>query len=129
MNKQKCPVCKTEFRGRIDKIYCSLKCKSINQYESRREKEKFYFQVDAQLKTNRKLLKKYNKTGKTILRREVLLIDGFNSNYFTHYWKNDKGDVYFFCYDYGFLNLKEGDKKKYIIVEWQDYMRNNKNGS
>jgi hypothetical protein len=51
---------------------------------------------------------------------------GFNPNYFTHYWRNDKSQVYFFCYDYGFLKLEENHaneiKKKYLIVQWQPYM-------
>ena len=96
------------------------------QYEKVREQDQFYFQVDAQLKTNRKLLKQFNKTGKTTLRREVLHQLGFNPNYFTHYWRNDKNQVYFFCYDYGFLKLEENHaneiKKKYLIVQWQSYM-------
>ena len=57
-NKKKCPVCESEIRGRSDKLFCSIKCKSVNQYEIRQESEKFYLSVDRQLKTNRKLLKK-----------------------------------------------------------------------
>jgi len=32
----------------------------------------------------------------------VLIDQGFNPKFFTHYWKNNKGDVYLFCYEYGF---------------------------
>ena len=48
--------------------------------------------------------------------------EGFNPKFFTHYWKNKKGQVYLFCYDYGFLDLKDSGKAKYLIVEWQKYM-------
>ena len=126
MKKRKCPVCGEIMQGRKDKVYCSLKCKSTFHYEKAREQEQFYFEVDAQLKTNRKILKQFNKTGKTTLRREVLHKLGFNPNYFTHYWKSKNGDVYLFVYDYGFLKLEEkhGDevKNKYLIVQWQAYM-------
>lgn len=127
MGERKCPVCEASVKGREDKVFCSINCKSIYQYEKRKKYETFYFEVDRQLKTNRKLLKKYNRAGMTSLRREILDEEGFNPKFFTHYWKNKKGDVYLFCYDYGFLKINEvfnGVKKsKYLIVEYQDYMR------
>ena len=123
--KRKCPVCEAPIRGRLDKVYCSPNCKSAQQYEDRKRVEQTYFAIDRQLKQNRKILKKYNQTGMTTLRREVLHQEGFNPKYFTHYWKNKKGDVYLFTYEFGVLKLKDeaSDKKKYLIVEWQaDYM-------
>jgi len=119
---KKCPVCKTPIMGRKDKIFCSIKCRSIAQYEKRLSSDAFYLQVDQQLKINRKILKKYNKSGFTTLRKEKLLEEGFNPHYFTHYWKNNKGEAYLFCYDYGFLNLKDNKNEKYLIVQWQPYM-------
>src|SRR5690606_4810293 len=119
---KKCPVCKSEVRGRKDKIYCSESCKSSNQYEKRTENESFFMQVDKPLKTNRIILKRFCPTGYTILRRELLHQEGFNPKYFTHYWKNKEGQVYLFCFDYGFLKIGQGDKKKYLLVQWQPYM-------
>lgn len=124
---KRCPVCKTEVKGRADKIYCSQTCKSSHQYESRTMKESFFLQVDRQLKTNRKILKRYNQTGYTTLRKKVLLELGFNPRYFTHYWKNQKGQVYLFCYDFGFLEIEQQGKKKYLLVEWQHYMEDSSN--
>lgn len=128
MNSPKlCPVCEAPIRGRIDKIYCSIACKSMAQYEQRQEKETVFLRVDKQLKTNRKILKKYNRSGKTIIRRTKIHQEGFDPKYFTHYWKNKNGDVYFFCYDFGFLKIQENQanilKNKYLIVEWQKYMQ------
>jgi predicted nucleic acid-binding Zn ribbon protein len=123
MEKRLCPVCQDEIKGRQDKKFCSPNCKSSHQYEKRREEEDFFFEVEAQLKTNRKLLKRYNLRGKTILRREELLQEGFNPNFFTHYWKTTKGEVYLFVYDFGFLAITDQQKKKYLIVKWQDYMK------
>ena len=51
-----------------------------------------------------------------------ILKEGFNPKYFTHYWKNQKGDVYLFCYEFGFLEKQENRKSKYVLVQWQDYM-------
>ncbi len=74
------------------------------------------------LKTNRRILKKHNKSGYTTLQKSLLLAEGFNPRYFTHYWKTKKGEVYLFCYDYGFLSLEKEGKSKYLIVQWQAYM-------
>jgi predicted nucleic acid-binding Zn ribbon protein len=120
--KKKCIICQTPFQGRTDKIYCSIECKRAADYEKRRTDEALFFQIDKQLKTNRKILKKYNRVGMTSLRQEVLHKEGFNPNYFTNYWKNPKGDIYLFVYDFGFLKLKDNNKEKYLIVQWQEYM-------
>ena len=78
--------------------------------------------VDKQLKTNRRVLKSYNKAGKSTVKREKLIEEGFDPNYFTHYWKNNKGQVYLFCYEFGFLAIHENDRPKYLLVKWQSYM-------
>lgn len=122
MNQKECPICNSIVKGRTDKIFCSIKCKSIDQYEKRRDTEAFYFKVEKQLRINRKILKRHNKSGFTTLRKSRLIQEGFNPKFFTHYWKNKKGDVYLFAYEYGFLNKKEKGIDKYILVTWQDYM-------
>lgn len=122
MGKKECPVCGNAVQGRSDKRFFSTTCKSVDQYERRQREEGFFLFVDRQLKTNRKILKLYNRTGYTTLRRSVLESEGFNPRYFTHYWKNRKGDVYLFCYDFGFLSVNRDGVEKYVVVKWQDYM-------
>lgn len=120
---RKCIECGEKIEGRIDKIYCSPYCKSNHHYKRNIEKIKgLYGVIDKQLKLNRRLLSHYNKAGKAVVRKTELLKVGFNPKYFTHYWKNQKGDVYLFCYEYGFLEIKENTKSKYVLVQWQDYM-------
>lgn len=123
---KKCLNCGEKVTGRADKLFCSSNCKSAYHSEIRQQTEKKYFEVDKQLKTNRKVLKKYNRHGMSTVRREILHKAGFNPNYFTHYWKNKKGQVYWFTYDFGILKLEDNKgpitKLKYLIVEWQEYM-------
>lgn len=120
-----CLNCKNVIEGRSDKKYCDLHCKSSFQYKQKRLNESsFYQKVDKQLKSNRKILKYFNKSGKTTVRYEILKEKGFDLNYFTHYWKNKRGDVYLFVYEYGFLKIKENDKVKCVLIIWQDYMNN-----
>jgi hypothetical protein len=61
--------------------------------------------------------------GKSMLRKNVLEEEGFDPNFFTHFWKNSKGEVYLFCYEFGFMALKDNNKDKYLLVMWQNYMK------
>ena len=120
---KKCIECGEKIEGRIDKIYCTPYCKSNHHYKRNIEKEKgLYGIIDQQLKLNRRLLSHFNRAGKAVVRKNELIKTGFNPKYFTHYWKNQKGDVYLFCYEFGFLEKKENGKPKYVLVQWQDYM-------
>ena len=121
--KKHCLNCKEVFEGRKDRKFCSDYCKSNFHYElNKGKKDLFFLKVNKQLKLNRRLLRTFNKSGKATVRVERLLSLGFNPNFFTHYWKNKKGDVYLFVYEYGFLKRNENNKLKYILVKWQDYM-------
>ena len=118
-----CLSCGTELMGRSDKKFCDPYCKSSYHYRKAiNEEPRFYNRVDNQLKLNRRLLKNYNKAGKATFRSEQLLREGFDPNFFTHFWKNNKGDVYLFVYEYGFLKTVEHLVEKYVLVTWQDYM-------
>lgn len=118
-----CKSCGKELEGRSDKKFCDPYCKSSYHYQRGiTESPRFYNKVDNQLKLNRRLLKNYNKAGKVTIRAEQLKSDGFDPNFFTHYWKNTKGDVYLFVYEYGFLKRMEHGIEKYILIKWQGYM-------
>ncbi len=123
MKQKLCMQCSKVLEGRSDKKFCDAHCKSSYQYQkSKTEAPRFYNKVDNQLKLNRKILKQYNKAGKVTVRTAFLQKDGFNSNFFTHFWKNSKKDVYLFVYEFGFLKRKENNVEKYILIKWQDYM-------
>ncbi len=40
--------------------------------------------------------------------KQKMLEKGFQFKYFTHTYTNKKGNIYYFCYEYGYL-LLEGD--------------------
>ena len=118
-----CLNCSKELTGRTDKLFCDTYCKSSFHYKKKQgEKKSLFESIDKQLKTNRRLLKLFNKAGKAVVRKEELIAEGFNPKYLTHYWKNAKGEVYLFCYEFGFLEKQENNKSKYVLVKWQDYM-------
>lgn len=113
-----CPVCSSTVKGRSDKVYCSTNCQKVDYHDKIKKSNYLFYKIDRQIKLNRKLLKKHNRNGKTILRREVLHKLGFNPDYFTHFRKNSKGQIYYYCFEFGFLKLKEHNKDKYLIVNF-----------
>ncbi|OUR91201.1 hypothetical protein A9Q87_10985 [Flavobacteriales bacterium 34_180_T64] len=118
-----CLSCSKILDGRSDKKFCDPYCKSSYHYKKAKEEEpRFYNKVDNQLKRNRRILKSYNKSGKATVRSETILELGFDPKFFTHFWKNNKGDVYLFVYEYGFLKRMEHNIEKYILIKWQSYM-------
>ena len=119
-----CLSCNNKVEGRVDKLFCSPYCKSSYHYIKNRNKKMTRFNlIDVQLKRNRSILKHFHKTGKTTILKSELIDKGFNPNYFTNYWKNNNNEVYLFCYEYGFLSLDSLGKNKYLIIDWQDYMK------
>ncbi|ALM06429.1 hypothetical protein SB49_00330 [Sediminicola sp. YIK13] len=123
-NVRRCKSCQKELTGRKDKRYCDVYCKSAHQYQVTKTTGGTLFrQIDSQLKKNRSILKGYNKSGMAKVRSEVLLKEGFDPNFFTHYWKNKKGDVYLFVYEYGFLKRNDRGRDKYVLVLLQEYMK------
>ena len=124
MKAQKiCLDCKKELSGRADKKFCDVYCKSAYHYKLRQQTPNFYIRVDQQLKKNRKILKYSHKSGKGTVRVQTLMKQGFSPDFFTHYWKNNNGDVYLFVYEFGFLKKIKNGEQKYILVTWQPYMK------
>jgi len=119
-----CLCCDKELFGRADKKFCNSYCKSSFHFQKNKEKESSFFtEVDKQLKLNRRVLKEFNKAGKSTVRKEVLIKEGFNPKFFTHYWQTrDKQRTYLFCYEYGFIATTDNNKSKFVLVKWQKYM-------
>lgn len=117
-----CTYCEKPIIGRSDKLFCDVHCKSAYQYQHRKVNESHYFTIDKQLKKNRTILKFFNKAGKAYVPKNEMIERGFDPKYFTHYWKNQKGQVYLFCYEFGYLEISDKGKSKFLLVQWQEYM-------
>jgi len=126
-NASTCMHCGKPLSGRRDKKFCDHFCKSAYHYRQMQDGQPEIFTfIDRQLKTNRKILKEFNRAGKSTVRTEKLHEKGFNPKVFTHFWKNRNGEAYLFVYEYGFMKrteMKAGKKiSKYVLITWQDYM-------
>jgi len=99
------------LNGRIDKVFCSDSCRI--DYNNRIKMEKrvalpdFVKNIQKSITENYKILHKLKTSGATIISEEKLIKMGFDFNYITSYHTTKKGDIYRFCFDHGYLKIKE----------------------
>ncbi len=105
MNK-KCLACGEALVGRTDKKFCDDQCRNAYNSKIRRENEQNILQINKILRYNRKILKQFNPEGKTTIRREYLEKLNFDFRYHTHTFTTKANNLYKFCYEYGYLELK-----------------------
>ncbi len=105
--KKPCKICKKEFAGRSDKIFCSLGCK--NEYNSRLRKatQTEAKKIDDILHRNRSILLEIMGKYKTQIKIDRILLDKkkFNFNYMTGYYINKEGKVYHHIYDFSYMTF------------------------
>ena len=117
----KCLECNETLKGREGQKYCSEYCKSSYHYKKNKLKESStHVKIDKNLKLNRSILKKYNISGQLQVKTELLLAEGFDFRHSTHTWTAKNGNLYHFCYEFGYRDLQDG---KYTLIMWQDYMK------
>lgn len=117
--KRTCPVCGDSFRGRRDKKFCSDQCRATFNNSRKKETEGYVNEINRILRKNRSILKSINPQGKSTVREDYLRLQGFNFRYFTTFYQTESRLTYFFCYEYGYLQIEGG---KVLIINWQNYM-------
>lgn len=106
LKKRKCPECGDDFQGRADKRFCSDQCRNTHNNRNNSDITNQVRNINRILKKNRRILEGLISGGKVKTNRNKLNELGFNFNYFTSILKTQKGTVYYFCYEYGYLSLE-----------------------
>jgi hypothetical protein len=104
-----CLSCTKTLHGRTDKKFCNDYCRNNYNNGLKLGSNTIVRNINNALLKNRRILENTlgeEEMGKTT--RERLLQQGFLFKYSTHTYTNKKGNVYHFCYEYGYLAL-EGD--------------------
>lgn len=118
-SEKKCLECGEKIIGRTDKKFCSDQCRNTYNNRLNSDASNTVRNINNILRKNRRILKELNKqSGKTMVKKEILLTNGFNLTYHTHTYTTKKGDTYQFCYEQGYLYLE--DKELYLLVENKD---------
>jgi len=107
----KCKVCKKEIFGRVDKLFCSNKCKNYYHVELRKVTNIAVKKINIILHRNRSILLELlgkNKRQIKISRME-LEYKKFSFKYVTHYYKNSKGKYYNYVYDFAWMEFSDDE--------------------
>lgn len=109
-----CLDCNALLKGRADKKFCDDQCRNNYNNRLKTEDSAYLKKVNRILAKNRSLLKQHNPMGKTKIKKTVLAKLGYNFDYHTHYYTTQTGNVYIFCYEYGYLLL---DNDEVLLVK------------
>lgn len=109
-----CLECGEQLRGRADKKFCNDHCR--NAYNNKRNKDSnnLVRTVNNRLRKNYRILQALNPEGKTKATRSKMLEKGFDFEHITHIYTTQKGSIYYFVYDMGYLPL---DNDYYMLVK------------
>jgi hypothetical protein len=110
-----CLECNKLLKGRIDKKFCDDYCRNAYNNKSKIEESVYVRKINQVLRRNRRILEELlGNEGMSKQSKASLINKGFQFHFHTHQYANKKGNIYYFCYEYGFLPL-EGDL--YLIVK------------
>ncbi len=110
------PICKNcgdSFHGRADKKFCSDHCRNSFNNKANSDSNNYVRNINNILRKNRRILEALNPNGKANVHKKQLEKEGFLFDYHTSIYTTKTGNVYFFCYEHGYLAL---DKGYYTLV-------------
>ena len=84
MKMKFCLSCSKELVGRTDKKFCDAQCRSTYHNQNRPQHEITIQKINSILRRNRSLLAHFCPSGKSTVRKDVLLQSGYSLELFTH---------------------------------------------
>jgi predicted nucleic acid-binding Zn ribbon protein len=115
-----CLECEEPIKGRSDKKFCSDACRNAYNNKFNKDSTNLMRNVNRVLRKNRLILKELNPTGKSKVKKNTLLHNGFDFTYHTNIYTTKTGKQYYFCYEQGYLLL---DHDFIALVQRQEYVR------
>jgi predicted nucleic acid-binding Zn ribbon protein len=111
-----CLCCGKPVKGRSDKKFCDDYCRSEYNNSLKADKTNLMRNINNALSKNRRiLLQLLGEAAETAKAHQDKMVSlGLQFKYHTHTYTNKKGDVYFFCYDVGYLPIDNG---WYLLVK------------
>lgn len=111
-----CLSCDKPVKGRTDKKFCDDYCRNNYNNQLKADSSNLVRNINNALGKNRRILENLFATGEEMAKttKDKLLQKGFQFKYITHIYTNKKGNIYYFCYDLGYLPL---DNDWYLVVK------------
>ncbi len=110
-----CLTCLKPIKGRTDKKFCDDYCRNNYNNQLKSNTTNLVRNINNALGKNRRILENFFGEAEMIkTTKDKLLEKGFQFKYITHTYTNKKGNIYFFCYDIGYLPL---ENDWYLLVK------------
>lgn len=111
-----CMACGAAVKGRSDKKFCNDYCRNDYNNTLRSGNSNIVRNINNALGKNRRILGSLIPAGEEKCKTTGIKLSesGFLFKYNTHTYTNKNGNVYFFCYDMGYLPL---DNDWYLVVK------------
>jgi len=114
MEQKLCLECGEQIQGRSDKKFCSDYCRNSHNNKVNTESKNLIRNTNNRLKKNYKTLTELNKSGKSKVIRNTLNSHNFDFSLFTSIYKTKTGNVYYYVYDQGYLEL---DNDYFLLIK------------
>lgn len=114
MEQKKCLECGEPFKGRSDKKYCSDYCRNSHNNKINTDSKNLIRNVNNRLRKNYRTLTDLNSSGKTKVIRTTLMNHNFDFSLFTSIYTTKTGNVYYYIYDQGYLEL---DNDFFLLIK------------
>ncbi|MEI8075516.1 MAG: hypothetical protein WCH78_12280 [Bacteroidota bacterium] len=110
-----CITCRKPIKGRTDKKYCNDYCRNSYNNQVHSNCNNYIRHINSLLQKNRRILSALlsETSTQTKIAHAQLVERGFLFQYSTHHVSNKKGNLYHFCYEFGYLALNE---TSYLVV-------------
>ena len=111
-----CQACNKSIKGRTDKKFCNDYCRNAFNNKLKPGSNNTVRNINNALRRNRRILQELLHPNEKMIKTnlEKLLERGFLFKYITHTYTNPKGNVYHFCFEYGWLPLENNN---FLIVK------------
>jgi hypothetical protein len=114
-DKKECLACGKILHGRADKKFCNDYCRNAYNNNLKSATSAIVRNINNILLKNRRILETVlGEEEMQKVQKDKLLQQGFQFKYLTHIYTNKKGNVYSFCYEYGYLPL---ENDWYLVVK------------
>ena len=114
MEQKKCLECGEPFKGRSDKKYCSDYCRNSHNNKINTDSKNLIRNINNRLRKNYRVLTELNSSGKTKVIRNTLINHNFDFSLFTSIYTTKTGNVYYYIYDQGYLEL---DNDYFLLIK------------
>jgi hypothetical protein len=113
-----CQACGKNLVGRTDKKFCNDYCRNNYNNIQRAETTNYARNIVNTLRRNKRIMEDLLGDLETVkATKEKLLNLGFQFKYHTHQYATQKGSLYIFCFEFGYLAL---ENDWYLIVKREE---------